>query len=68
MKRAKKIQGNTDLAYAQKLEADRQSRLAKPNTREWKPLTKLPQAPFQRPTYEAPGCVIRSIHDRKVLA
>lgn len=66
MKRA--ITGNTDLAYQQKREAERQSRLAMPCTREWKPLTKLPQAPFQRPTYDAPGCVIRSIHDRKVLA
>ena len=66
MKRA--ITGNTDLAYQQKREAERQSRLAQPNTLEWKPLVSLPKAPYQRPVYEAPGCVIRSIHDRKVLA
>jgi hypothetical protein len=66
MKRAKK--SNTELAYQQKIDAQRKERLAMPPTFEWKPLTKLPVAPYQRPTYSAPGCVIRSIHDGKVLA
>ncbi len=67
MKREKKIQGNTDLAYAQKREAERNERLAMPPTRDWKPLTKLPIAPFQRPTYEAKGCKIFSPLDQQTL-
>lgn len=53
------IKGKTNETYAQRKEADRKERLALPQTREWKPLTKLPVAPFQRPTYEAPGCIVR---------
>lgn len=50
---------NTDIAYQQRREAEKAKYLAQPQTREWRPLTKLPVAPFQRPTYEAPGCIVR---------
>lgn len=65
------IKGKTNEAYAQRKEADRNERLAMPPTRDWKPLTVLPKAPYQRPTYSAPGCVIRSrmnAHETEVLA
>jgi hypothetical protein len=62
-----KINGNTHKAYEQQIAAERAKRLAMPRTFEFKPLTKLPAAPFQRPVYDAPGCKIRSIHDRKDL-
>jgi hypothetical protein len=58
---------NTDLAYQQKRAAEKAKYLALPQTREWKPLT-LPKSPFQRPTYEAVGCVIRGEPDGVRLA
>lgn len=42
-----------------------------PRTFEWKPLVHSLMAPFQRPVYDAPGCVIRSrmnAHETEVLA
>ncbi len=65
------IKGKTNEAYAQRKEADRNERLAMPNTLPWKPLVSLPKAPYQRPVYDAPGCVIRSrmnTHETEKLA
>jgi len=59
---------NTDLAYQQRRAAEKEKHLALPRTKEWKPLTKLPAAPFQRPTYEAVGCTIYSPLDERKLA